>query len=119
MTDHEDRREPLGLWQYVTYFVLVAVTIGVTFIFFPSIPGHIPQYYSFTSQSTQYIEKSVIAVLVVPMIQLVIALLFLGIAWGTNRASRITLGSVMFWLGLAIMLLVSAAQFTMIGLFHS
>jgi len=131
---YSDDRKLFNLWWYVTYLVLIGATIAVSLIVYPSLPELIPQQYSMTGEVNTYAQKSMGFILSLPLTQLAMAALFVGIGWGINRAKRqtdavnvehglrsnrtfqIAMGKMMFWLGLAMQLILSVSQLSILEL---
>jgi len=126
-----DNRKLFSPWWYVTYLVLIGVTVAISYAVYPSLPDLIPQQYNMAGEVNRYAEKSIRVIIEMPLIQLAMTALFAAIGWGINRAKRqtdeanvryglrnnrtfqIVMGKMMFWLGLGTQLVLSGAQLSM------
>ncbi|UOQ45161.1 DUF5808 domain-containing protein [Halobacillus salinarum] len=74
----EQRLTYSNLW-FAVPFLIAFLTIGFTFQLYDQIPDRFPMQYSFSGEVTNWAEKSYRTVLVMPVMQLYMAVLFLFI----------------------------------------
>src|SRR5690625_4368783 len=73
-----DQKLVVSNWWFLVPFVIIVVTIAITFIWYDTIPDQIPMHTDFNGNVT-YEKKSVTNLLFLPGTQLFLLLLFVGI----------------------------------------
>lgn len=124
------------LW-FAIYFLIIAITITVSFLVYETIPDKIPMKFNFAGQITSFVEKSYQTLLYIPLVQLFMTLIFLFVYYSISKAKQqIDPGNpqktlqqtVIFryrWslfiiiIGILLLVMLGLIQFTMIGLIHN
>lgn len=132
--DINEKKNLNPLW-FLTYLVVIAGTIAAAFIQYPSLPEQIPMHYNIAGQVDRYAAKSMGKLLLLPLIQFLIGLLFFGIYIGISRSKRQSSGgdlkeglkkdlafhrvmrNTLFFIGLMDLLLFSTIEFSMLMIF--
>ncbi|MDA8441452.1 MAG: DUF5808 domain-containing protein [Peptococcaceae bacterium] len=132
LTPDKDEKMLLSPLWFLTYLAAIAGTITVAIIKYPSLPGTIPMHYNIAGQVDRYALKSVSTFILIPIIQLLLGLLFLGMNFAISRSKRqggvgdiasglkkdrafqIIMSKTLFWIGLFTMLLFGTIQLAML-----
>ena|GEM_PF-690549 len=129
-----DERALFSPWWYLTYLIPIAAITVISWIKYPSLPDMIPQNIDLDGTVISYAEKTMGTVFTMPLILLALTALFAFIGLMINRAKRqtddpnivrglrnnrtfqIAMGKMMFWLGLAMILMMAGAQLSILGM---
>jgi uncharacterized membrane protein len=72
----QEKKGASPLW-FALYAVIIAVSIAVTLYVYPSLPDMIPMQYDFDGNVTRYAEKSLSSAMMIPGVNIFLALTFL------------------------------------------
>lgn len=75
-------------YWFLIAFALVAVTLFITFTQYARIPEQIPMQYNFSGEVTNWTEKSYRSVLIMPVTQIYMIILFMFINWMIGRSKQ-------------------------------
>lgn len=121
------------LW-FAIFLLIIATTIAISFLVYETIPEKIPLKFNISGQATNFVDKSYLVLLYIPLVQSFMTLVFVFIYYIISKAKQqIDPGnpqktlqqSIIFryrWsvfiiiTGLLILVMLSLTQFTMIGL---
>lgn len=117
----------LSMTWYLLYLSVIVLTILVTVIKYPSLPGEIPMHYNLAGEVDRYAAKSVGTFVMMPVTQLLMALLFTGINlsigltkrerdFKKDNIFRRIMSLTLFVVGMMIMLLFTSVQLSMLNI---
>ena len=114
---------------YLLYLAVIAITIFAAVLKYPSLPQQIPMHYNIAGEVDRYAAKSIGTFAVMPLIQLLIGLLFVGINLGIGmskrqrnfkrtRAFRSIMSISLFAIGFMVMLMFTCVQLSMLSILN-
>src|SRR5699024_9528488 len=86
-TFHSQKNTYSNGW-FLFPFILIVATVFITFFQYDRIPGQIPMQYDFSGEVTNWATKSVKSVIIMPVMQLFMLILFVFINVVINRAKQ-------------------------------
>ncbi len=134
LTTQKDKKRPLNPLWFLSYVLIIVATAIIGFIRYPSLPDQIPMHYNMVGQVDRYAAKSIGNILLLPIIQIIMAAIFIGVYYSImlakrqssggdteegfrkNHSFRIITSKLMFLIGLATILLFSIIEFSILGL---
>lgn len=75
-------------YWFLIAFAFVAVTLFITFTQYARIPEQIPMQYNLSGEVTKWAEKSYLSVLIMPVTQIYMIVLFMFINWMIGRSKQ-------------------------------
>lgn len=129
-----DAHRPVSAWWFLTYPVILAATMAVTFYKYPSLPATVPIHFNAAGNADGFAAKSIGVFLSLPAMQLLMGLLFFGMFLAISRAKtqyaggnaeeglkrgarfRKIMANFLLGLGAAIELLFAFIQLGMLGI---
>lgn len=114
---------------YLLYLFVIVITVIASVLKYPSLPEQIPMHYNIAGEVDRYAIKSIGTIVIMPVMQLLIGLLFVGInlAIGTskrqrdfkrNSAFRGVMSITLFAIGFMVTLLFTCIQLSMLTILN-
>jgi len=125
ISDKSSRNKTIHTAWYLLYLMVIAITILAVVFKYPSLPEQIPMHYNIAGEIDRYAQKSIGTFAIMPIMQLLIGLLFVGInvAIRTSKrqrdfkkgnAFRGIVSMSLFAIGFMVMLLFTFIQLAML-----
>lgn len=131
--DKKEKKPIKPLW-FLSYAAIIIGTFAVSLIHYPSLPEKIPMHYNIAGQVDRYAAKSIGSILMMPIIQIIMAFMFIGIYYSIliaknqgsgedadeslkkGREFKAIMSKFIFFIGLGTMLIFGITQLSMLEL---
>ncbi|TGE31081.1 DUF5808 domain-containing protein [Desulfosporosinus sp. Sb-LF] len=129
-----NEKKPINPLWFLSYLAIIVCSISVGIIRYPSLPAQIRMHYNIAGQVDRYATKSISNLLMMPLTQVLMALIFFVIYYAIlkaknqsgggdieeglkkDRAFKAIMSKFLFLMGLAVMILFSIIQLSTLGL---
>lgn len=134
LTSGTGGKRPMSAWWFLTYLAVIVATWLIPVIQYPHLPDQIPMHYNFAGEVDRYASKSMAVFSSMPLLQILMAVLFVAIFLFALRAKaqsgggrlehgllrdqryRALMAAFLFWIGLATEVLFLLLQLSMLML---
>ena len=130
----KDERKSLSLWWFLTYAIIIIVTIAIAAVNYKYLPDQIPMHYDISGNVDRYAAKSIGSLMTMPVMQALLGIMFFGIFIGILKAKtqsdgnnideslrndrnfRMKMANFIFIIGLFTLMLFLFIELPMLGL---
>ncbi|MEA4873988.1 MAG: DUF1648 domain-containing protein [Anaerorhabdus sp.] len=114
-------------WIYLILLIVIGVGIGLVAYRYPMIPDKIPMHFNMEGVATHYVTKSLETFAILPIIQVLIMVVFVGISIAIDKARsnannqrdhiyKKSMGYMLFFIGLLITIFLSSLEISLAGI---